>query len=240
MYPTRVIVGVSLLILTLGAHWQINSRLQARALSDNFLRALKNHSLNAQTMSSILAKHPERANAKTCAGFTPLHLVILSKRTAADKQVLVRMLLNHGANPDSRIDGHAGCYEHESPVKDAREYMNTPLHDAIRTGQGEITRLLLREGARLDITNLWESKPLDKLTCAATHNLIWPLLQNVRVSSRKAVVTQLMSFTEKCKQKDLTNKLSQLNSFLKLQPPEQLRRWNSLIADEMSQATPRN
>jgi len=100
-------------------------------------------------MTQLLLRHGADVKQFLPSGFTPLHQAV-----AAGNLPLVTTLLEAGADPNAQRlpldEGH--------PVAWLRS--DTPLHTAARIGRTNVMELLLRHGAKLEMTNSVGQTPL--------------------------------------------------------------------------------
>ncbi len=94
---------------------------------------------NVQKVIEVLEKHPELADKKNDLDETPLHRAVIEQQTE-----MLRVLLEHGADPDLR-GGSEG---------------QTPLHRAVSFGQRQMVTLLLQHGADPNIRDDFGAMPL--------------------------------------------------------------------------------
>lgn len=87
-----------------------------------------------------LLKRGMNPNIKDRRGWTPLHYAV-----NAGHYDIVWLLLDYGANPNSRAGGWTGL---------------TPLHMAVRNQNYDIAKLLLDAGAKPDARDEWGRSPL--------------------------------------------------------------------------------
>jgi ankyrin repeat protein len=89
-------------------------------------------------------------------GETPLHAA-LCKTTRPEFETIVRILLQHGANPNvtTKHGVETGAF-----MRDIRTKAETPLHRAAAFGSEETIQLLLNAGARLDARDMHGDSPL--------------------------------------------------------------------------------
>ncbi len=89
-------------------------------------------------------------------GETPLHYAIC--KTDREKyDPIVRVLLAHGANPNSATKESAPT---EAFMRDIRTKAETPLHRAAAFGTEETIQLLLDAGAKIDVKDMHGDSPL--------------------------------------------------------------------------------
>ena len=117
-------------------------------------------------IAELLLKHGAEVDARSKAHLTPLHLA-----SYVGKLEMVRLLLDHGADPEANAEGRSGekplhqvsygkyrseedgvrvaqlLLEHGADVNTRRKDRQTPLHTASYSGSVEIVRLLLNHGA---------------------------------------------------------------------------------------------
>lgn len=89
-------------------------------------------------------------------GETPLHVALCkTNRTAYD--LVVKVLLTHGANPNcaTKASVETGCF-----MRDCRTKAETPLHRAAAFGTEETIQLLLEAGAAIDAKDMNGDSPL--------------------------------------------------------------------------------
>lgn len=89
-------------------------------------------------------------------GETPLHVALCkTNRTAYD--LVVKILLGHGANPNcaTKASVETGCF-----MRDCRTKAETPLHRAAAFGTEETIQLLLEAGAAIDAKDMNGDSPL--------------------------------------------------------------------------------
>jgi ankyrin repeat protein len=89
-------------------------------------------------------------------GETPLHAA-LCKANRPGYDLVVRVLLSHGANPNAatRPGVETGSF-----MRDARTKGETPLHRAAAFGSLDVIRLLIDAGAALDVKDAHGDSPL--------------------------------------------------------------------------------
>jgi uncharacterized protein len=95
-------------------------------------------------------------HADPATGETPLHAALCkANRPAYD--LVVRVLLAHGANPNHATNPAART---SAFMRDARTRGETPLHRAAAFGSEEVIQHLLDAGARTDAKDMHEDTPL--------------------------------------------------------------------------------
>ncbi|NDE99912.1 MAG: ankyrin repeat domain-containing protein [Verrucomicrobia bacterium] len=92
----------------------------------------------------------------TASGETPLHLA-----AARGDLELIRLLLDHGADPNAQLLS-GWTNNHRIPPM-VRFFGHTPLHRAVQAGQTNSIALLVRAGADLERTNAWGQTVLGML-----------------------------------------------------------------------------
>ncbi len=106
------------------------------------------------TLGVVCYALPDDDAKRNVIGLTRLHLAVV--RGEADE---VQRLLDGGVDPDVPVVSRQSF----SP-----EWGNTPLHYAARDDRGDIARLLIARGAKVDATNRLGVTPLHKATRSAS------------------------------------------------------------------------
>ena len=123
--------------------WLLHHGADVNAWEDDGWTPLHDASVNRHSEAvQVLFDHKADVNSRNQEGNTPLHEAFFyagfpawDEKTAAG---VVRRLLEHGADPNTRDDNHPN---------------STPLHRAMDRGWLEVTRLLLSHGANVDEKN---------------------------------------------------------------------------------------
>ena len=105
----------------------------------------------------VLLEHNANVNARNIYGDTPLYWTLSKCNSMEDIVDMVRLLLEHGADPNI-------CKNH-----------TTPLHEASSRGFLEAARLLLIHGAKVDEKD-WEGKTPFQLAADGKHDELTKLL----------------------------------------------------------------
>lgn len=90
-------------------------------------------------------------------GETPLHAALCSDRRQMASNLVVKILLAHGADPNHRTKPSA---ETGGFMRDVRTRAETPLHRAAAFGDEETIQLLLDAGAVIDAKDINGDSPL--------------------------------------------------------------------------------
>jgi len=104
----------------------------------------------------LLENGADANRAAEDTGESPLHAALVkANRPAAD--LVVEVLLDHGANPDCRTKPGAPT---GSFMRDCRTKAESPLHRAAAFGSAEVVAALIDAGARVDAKDMHGDTPL--------------------------------------------------------------------------------
>lgn len=107
------------------------------------------------------------------SGETALHAALCSEKRSAASNLVVRVLLAHGADPNRKTKQGA---ETASFMRDIRTKGETPLHRAAAFADEETIQLLLNAGAVIDARDMNGDSPL---TWASWHLRPTPILRKL-------------------------------------------------------------
>ena len=151
-----------------GRHFQLAQVLHRNGSSVDLRGHVGKSPLHAAThggdfeMVQVLLDYGLDANTQDSLGSTPLNFALEYRSNTIDPRV-VRLLLDHGANPNILARIQQG---------------NTPLHRASRSGRIEIVRLLVEHGASVEAQDDAGMTPLDVASGEQREEIIKLLLEH--------------------------------------------------------------
>jgi ankyrin repeat protein len=114
-------------------------------------------------IARLLVEKGANINSQNESMYTPLHYVISYERNDSTTLSFVRFLLDHGANPNTKIHPYRLFHPIRGFLGNNRDGYKkgwTPLHTASDRGHAQLVRLLLERGARPNTTDSQGMTPL--------------------------------------------------------------------------------
>ena len=145
-----------------------------------------------ECVRAILAAQPSLVNVRDLDGrhSTPLHFAAGYNRVP-----IVEMLLHHGAHVHAKDKGSVDTYAKQAfgfplyyatiacdfiVVNLEASFLNrglVPLHNACSYGHYEVTELLVRHGASVNVADLWKFTPLHEAAAKGKYDIVKLLLK---------------------------------------------------------------